>query len=126
MSHLNREAATRAWNAAPPDWIVVLADECDRINQSAAAKILGVSAAMVNQALKNAYQGNLSRLETRVRGEFMKQVVFCPVLGEINSRDCQDHAGAKFSATNPLRVQLYKACRTCPNNRRNSENKEHA
>lgn len=120
MNTVNLDMAVRHWGENLPDWIQALAAECDRTNQSAVAKKLGVSPAMINQALKNAYKGNLQRLETRVRGEFMKEVVDCPVLGVINSRDCQDHASAKFSATNPLRVQLYKACRTCPNNRRNS------
>jgi hypothetical protein len=120
MTTPNRDMATQSWKVPVPDWILELADQCDRCSQSAVAKQLDVSPAMINQTLKNAYKGNLSRLETRVRGEFMKEVVMCPVLGEINSRDCLDHSGKKFSATNPLRVQLFKACRTCPNNRRNS------
>jgi hypothetical protein len=119
MITANRDMAQTSWAAPVPDWILVLAEQCDRSSQSSVAKQLDVSPAMINQTLKNAYKGNLSRLETRVRGEFMKEVVMCPVLGEISSRDCLDHSGRKFSATNPLRVQLYKACRGCPNNRRN-------
>ena len=43
--------------------------------------------------------------------------VGCPILGEISKRACLDHQGRKYSATNPLRVKLFRACKTCPNRR---------
>jgi len=112
---LNRNRALRAWGANPPDWIVALADACDKTTQGKAARDLGISAAVVNQVLGPVYKGRMDRVETRVRGEYMKAVVTCPVLGPISTRDCLAYQQAKFRATNPLRVALHKTCPTCPN-----------
>lgn len=117
-SGLNVERAKKAWASAggAPDWVIVLADACDKASQGKVAERLGYNgSAVVNQAIGNSYKGRMDRVESRVRGELMKEVVACPVLGEISTRDCLDHQGRKFSATNPLRVKLFKACPDCPN-----------
>lgn len=121
MSDHNVKAMREHWGATPPEWIVVLAEECDRTSQVQASKRLNVSGAMVNQALRNAYNGRLDRLEERVRGEFMNEKVACPVLGEISSRECLDHQRRPYSASNHMRVALFRACRSCPNNRSKKE-----
>lgn len=95
------------------DWIVALAAQCELSSQGKVAKRLGVSAAMVNQAIKGAYRGNLARLEERVRGEFMQKVVQCSVLGRISARRCQDEQAHPFSTESRLAVALYQACRRC-------------
>ena len=110
----NATRARAAWGEMP-DWIAALATACDSASQGKVADRLGISSAAVNQVLGNKYQGRLAGIETRVRGELMKQVVQCPVLGEISSRDCLDHQKRKFKATNPLRVKLAQACPVCPN-----------
>ena len=98
-----------------PDWIEELARQCEATSQKKVAKALGVSAAMVNQTLKGTYPGDLKALESRVRGAYLAGVVECPVLGELSSKDCQDWQRKPFAATNPLRVQMYRACRDgCP------------
>lgn len=105
-----------AWGAAAPEWVVVLAEACDQVSQSALARKLGVSGAMINQALRNTYAGRLDRLEQRVRGELMNETVGCPVLGEITRRRCVDsQKQTAFSATNVVRVELRRACKRCPN-----------
>jgi hypothetical protein len=47
----------------------------------------------------------------------MGAVVECPVIGEIPRQRCIEHQrrAHRFAATNPMRVQLSKACRVCPN-----------
>lgn len=102
------------------DWVEELRLECVRTTQAATALRLGVSTTMVNQVIKGCYKGNLSRLEIKVRGELMNCRVNCPVVGEITERRCQDEQEREFAATNPMRVQLYRACRSgCPNARNN-------
>lgn len=117
MSTVNLDRARAAW--APkgklPAWVAALAEACDRGSQGKVADRLGISAAVVNQVLSDSYKGRLDRVETRVRGELMKETVSCPVLGPISTRDCLDHQARKFSATNPLRVKLAQTCPTCPN-----------
>lgn len=111
----NVTVARGAWGKAAPEWIVVLAESCDTQSQAAVARKLGVSGAMINQALKNTYAGRLDRLEQRVRGDLMNETVACPVLGEITKRRCVDEQGRPYAATNALRVELRRACLRCPN-----------
>ena len=100
------------------DWMTVLAAECDRASQPKVAARLGISAAVVNQVLRNRYKGRLDRVEARVRGEFMREVLSCPVLGEISTRQCQDEQRRPFSTANALRVAVFRACRDgCPHYR---------
>lgn len=97
------------------EWIDALRAECERTSQTRTAKRLGVSPSMVNQVLGGSYKGNIARLETLVRGELMAETVECPVMGEITKRQCQDAQERPFAATNPMRVAVYKACRSgCP------------
>ena len=111
----NRELVRRHWGEAAPEWVVVLADVCDQRNQTKVAQILGVSGAMINQALHNIYAGRLDKLEARVRGELMKETLTCPVLGEITKRRCIDEQSKPFAATNALRVELRRECARCEN-----------
>ncbi len=111
----NLERARAAWGKIPPDWIVVLASECDASTQEKVGKRLGISGSAVNQALGNVYKGRMDRVEACVRGEYMKAVVGCPVLGEISTRDCIANQTRKFRPTNPLTVALRRACPACPN-----------
>lgn len=111
----NLQRAAAAWGPNVPDWITALALECDATSQGKVAARLEISAAVVNQVLGNTYKGRVERVETRVRGEYMKATVTCPVLGEISTRDCIANQTKKFKPTNPLRVALRKTCPTCPN-----------
>lgn len=113
----NLTRAEAAWGT-PPDWIIVLADECDRAgSQAALGRAIGYSAGVVNAVLGNVYKGDLGRVEAKVRGRFMHASVECPVLGSISTADCLDHQKRPLMATNPQRVRLWRACRTCPNRR---------
>lgn len=113
----NAVMVKRKWGANPPDWVLILAEECDRTSQGKASARIGVSSAMVNQALQNTYIGRLDILEERVRGELMNKVIACPVLGEISARRCLDEQARPFVASNALRLRLSRACAMCPNRR---------
>lgn len=95
-----------------PRWIEVLREAARVRTQSAVARQLGVSSAMVNQVLKGVYKGNLARLQMLVEGALMEQTVACPVLGDLPSDRCEWYQRAPFHATNPVRVALYRACRS--------------
>jgi hypothetical protein len=114
----NMNRVLRAWGANSPDWVKALAAACDKSSQGTVAHELEISSAVVNQLLGRSYKGRVDRMESRVRGQYMKAVVDCPVLGEISTRDCQENqarARGPFRATNPLRIALRKSCPTCPN-----------
>lgn len=96
-------------------WLEALREECARTSQAQAARRLGVSTSMVNQVLKGSYGSDTSRLEARVRAELMAESIVCPIVGQLALTACQQHQARPFAATNPMRVALYRACRSgCP------------
>ena len=99
----------------PADVRQALERACEQLgSQRAAAKALNVSVTMVNQALKGSYRGDVDILARRIRGEFLHHGHRCPVLGEINDKTCLDEQSRPLVFTNPLRVSIYRACKTCP------------
>ncbi len=115
----NRTNALAAWGAPLPDWVEVLVRQCDQVSQSEVAKTLRVSAALVNTVLRNKYNGDMAGIENSVRGAFMNAMVNCPVLGTIPTHDCQDwqRKSTRFVNINAQRVQMFRACARCPQNR---------
>lgn len=106
------------WGDEAPDWVVRLAEECDRDSQSAVARRIGYSPAVVSHVLKARYPGDLAAVEKAVRGAFMAGTVDCPVLGPIAGNDCLQNQRRPFSAANAQRLRLFKACRSdCPHSR---------
>lgn len=115
MSALAKIAAT--W-PVQPDWLVALAEACDEQNQAAAAKRIGYSAATVSFVLNGRYTGDLTAVEAAVRDALMRGTVSCPVLGEIPGEDCRKHQATRYSASNPQRIAVFRACRNgCPHSR---------
>jgi hypothetical protein len=110
ISHIQK--AAKAWKNACPDWILVLAEKCEASSQNKVAKEIGYSAAVVSTVLSATYKGDLITVEKAVRGAFMAETVYCPVLGEMASNACLEHQNRPFASSNSLRVRLYKACRS--------------
>jgi hypothetical protein len=104
-------------NPNETDWMAVLREQCDRTSQAKVAKLLNYSAAVVNQVLKNTYKGDLVKVQRTVEGALMGMTVDCPVVGDLPRNRCLDFQKREFAATNHLRVQLSRACPTCPNRR---------
>lgn len=115
------DKAKQAWGDAIPNWVVVLAEYSDHYSQSQAAKEIRYTPAVVTQVLKKTYKGNLSSVEQAVKGAFQSATVKCPVMGDLPSNDCLENQRKPFSAVNPQRVQLFRACRGCENNRSKGE-----
>ena len=73
------------------------------------------SEALISQVLNGKYAGQTARLQRLVEGYYMGLSVVCPVLGEITRDRCDHQQRLPFAATNPVRVALFRACRTgCP------------
>jgi len=107
------------WGEDAPDWVAVLAAECQRSSQTAVAKRLEVSLTMVNQTLRQKYPGDLSRIEDLVRGHYMAAVVDCPAKGQIAANVCRmwRDRSQHFVPINHDRVLMLRACAACPRNR---------
>lgn len=112
----NMEKATAAWSGTLPDWIVVLAEACDRDSQSAVARKIGKSGSAISQVLSNSYHnGDISNVEKAVRWSLMTETVNCPVMGEIARSICADWQSKPFATTNSHRIRMHHACRAgCP------------
>jgi hypothetical protein len=77
------------------------------------------SAPTLSQVIGGKYPANAKRLQALVEGALMGQTVQCPALGtDIPRNTCLDNQKRSFAATNPARVALQQACKTCPNRRR--------
>lgn len=97
-----------------PRWLQVLREQCKGKSQKRVAEEIGYSPAVVNQVLGNKYKGDINKVEKAVRGAYLGDTVRCPVLGELPVNRCMEYQRQPFAATNPTRVQLYRACRkTC-------------
>lgn len=86
-------------------------------SQSAVARRINYSPAAVSQALSGKYAGDLATLLAKVEEIYGSRLVACPILGEIAITRCAVQRQTPFSASNPVRVRLFKACRACANNR---------
>lgn len=100
-------------------WIDVLREESQKPGKSQAkvAKELKVSPATISLILKESYTGDVDRIETLVRGKFMKETVMCPIMAAISKDRCLEEQSKPFSAHNPMRAKLYKACKNCIHNK---------
>jgi|UPI00036A058C hypothetical protein len=97
-------------------WLEALKTACEASSQAQVARRLGVSTAMVSQALNGVYKGNIQRLQGLVEGELMSLAVDCPVIGaEIPRQRCVEHQNQPFRMTSPMRIALWKGCKSCPN-----------
>lgn len=118
----NVEKATKAWDGKLPDWVGVLAANCDLKTQREVAENIGYSAAVVNQVLSGAYKGDMRAVELAVRGAFNDLQAGCPVLGDIPMQRCLENQRLPFASHNPIRRDLYRECRSgCPHSRLKQE-----
>lgn len=86
-------------------------------SQAKVVKMLGkYSTATISQVLAGQYKGQLEAFLTRVEEVFGKTEVDCPILGTITYPQCVKDRRRPFSSANPHRVQMFQACRVCPNN----------
>ena len=111
-------ASNKAPAAKPlhADALAALVELKKHYSQADIARRIGVSEASISGALKGRYIGNVDALAERIRGELLNQTVACPILGQITTRICQDERKKPFHTANPMRVQLWRACKACPHN----------
>jgi uncharacterized protein involved in cysteine biosynthesis len=111
------EKAAACWGETMPDWVLVLAEACQKSNQSAVARQLDYSAGVVSSVLSNTYRGDVSSVEQMVRGALMSETVHCPIIGPTPRNVCLGWQKRPFSTASSNAVRMYQACRQCPNAR---------
>ncbi|CUR45520.1 hypothetical protein BN2364_1079 [Alloalcanivorax xenomutans] len=118
MKRTARDKIALTWGDDAPDWVRVLADECDRSSQTKAAGRIGYSGPVINTVLARTYKGSYQAIEQAVKGALMNAKVWCPVAGELAAHQCSEYQRAPFTPTNPIRVRMFRACRAgCPHSR---------
>ena len=96
------------------NWLTILAEQANANGQEGVAKVLGISKTVVCQLINGKYAaqgGNMERMQKLVEGAYMNHVVLCPILGKIPLHECDKHQCNK-STSNPIRLRLYRACRS--------------
>ncbi|MDT8383029.1 MAG: transcriptional regulator [Gammaproteobacteria bacterium] len=111
------EKTREAWGPSLPDWVQLMAENCDQTSQASFATRIGYSPAVVNTVLGCKYKGDIGAVKQAVEGALMHATVQCPVYGDLEGHHCLEYQRRKFAATNPTRVRLFRACRDCTNNR---------
>lgn len=114
--------AKAAWGDELPDWVAVMAEQCDVSSQKKVSAQMVYSPAVINQVLANNYGGkkggDLMAVKQAVEGAFLSVTVNCPVLGELPAHRCLEKQRQPYAATNSTRVMLYKKCHGgCPHSR---------
>jgi hypothetical protein len=112
--NVNAQRAAQAWDSPSeivPDWVAVLADECDRTSQREVAKRVGYSASVIAQVITRTYAGSYPAVEARVRGALMGEEVECPVLGAVRKDRCMEEQRKGHTGSSAIRTRLYHACR---------------
>lgn len=109
----------KACGVLPPDVKDALAQAVTHLgSQTKVADELGVSSAVISTLLKDKYTGNVPLMEQRIRGQYMAETVRCPVQGTLSKRSCLDNQALPMAFTNPVRAALGRACKTCPNRKK--------
>ena len=114
----NVDRARGSWGEGIPEWVIALAEACNRESQAAIARRIDYSSPTVSQVLSNSYPGDMSRFEAAVRGALMAETVTCPAQGAIAINVCLVWQKKPFDTTNSFRIRMYQACRNgCPHSR---------
>jgi hypothetical protein len=87
-------------------------------SQSAVAKNLGYSPAVISQALQGIYPGDTDKLAAKVVEIYGNEIVQCPLLGVISLGKCVNNQQLPFSSANPLAVEMWATCPSCKNNKK--------
>lgn len=107
--------ARAAWGEDPPSWVIALAEACTKSSQNRVAQRLGVSASLVSSVIAGKYPGDMARIAELCRGEFERETVACPVLGDIAPLICRrwQMKADRLRTGNNQNARMFRACRGC-------------
>lgn len=96
-------------------WLDILKSRVDVLGRRQVEQDIGISKTTMSLLLNSKYPGSMENIKNKVLATYTDLKVMCPVLGEIPSNRCHVEQIKPFNPSNPQRVQLYRACRHCPN-----------
>ena len=104
------------------NWFEILTDKVEQLGRRTVERDCGISKTALSQVLNHIYEekgGSLRNIEAAVLSAYANIKVTCPVLGEIPVKRCTQEQKRDFVASSPVRIKLYRACMTCPQNKKN-------
>ena len=96
------------------EWFDVLLQKVTELGRRQVETDTGLSKTTLSMVLNKKYNGSLENVGKRVAAAYIRTTVNCPVLGDIASQRCAAEQQKPFSHSNPQRVRLFRACKTCP------------
>ena len=94
------------------DWYELLANKVKELGRRQVELDTGMSKTTLSQVLNEKYP-SISNIEKKVLAAYANLTVTCPVLGSIAVKRCLNEQIRPFSASNPQRVRLFRACQNC-------------
>jgi hypothetical protein len=95
------------------DRLLLLTKAIREKGQAQVARELDYSDAAICQVVKGSYKGDSSRILQRVAEVYGAETAACPVLGSITLGRCAEERSRPFSAASPIRLRLWRACKSC-------------
>ena len=118
MNSQAEEMARECWAGQAPEWVLRLAQAIDAEGlampraQKLIAERIGYSNAVVHEVLRNRYKGDHAKVALRVAQCLATDSADCPILSRISHAECHAHQAQKNPGSTPLKVKLYRACRS--------------
>ncbi|MCK4783669.1 MAG: helix-turn-helix transcriptional regulator [Desulfobacteraceae bacterium] len=98
------------------NWLELLQSAVDDSSQAEVSRKLDVSTTTVSLILKGKYGASTDNIAKRIIEVYGNENVDCPVMGDIALSVCAEKRKLPFSASSPIRVRLFNACKGCENN----------
>ncbi|AFT74490.1 MULTISPECIES: hypothetical protein [Alteromonas] len=95
------------------EWFALLLKKVKELGRRQVELDTGMSKTTLSQVLNEKYPGSISNIEKKVLAAYANLTVTCPVLGSIAVKRCLNEQIRPFSASNPQRVRLFRACQNC-------------
>jgi hypothetical protein len=99
-------------------WQELLHQKVQELGRRNVEAELGISRTTLSLVLNNKYK-ETKHIEALVMEAYGTLKVVCPVMGEISKKRCTRESKMPNTLSNPIRARIYRACRTCPNNKAN-------
>ncbi|EGU34782.1 transcriptional regulator [Vibrio scophthalmi] len=94
-------------------WLEALQTRANLVPLTVIAKEVGYSKSTISRVLNGSYGGDIEAVKHAVQDAYLFKKVECPLLGEIERKQCEQNQNRPFAATNPMRVQLHHTCKSC-------------
>lgn len=95
-------------------WFQILSEQVAQKSRRQVAKELDYSTSAISLVMNGKYGGKTDQLRDRVLRQYKR--VHCPFIDKlIPIPQCQGTAHSKAPTHNPMKMQQWRACQSCPN-----------